>query len=184
TCPATPAMSIPLNGAAATIKYRCFVFDPPKEGDLTIPPSIMELLPGSDISVEQVLQHVFPPVDPDLPAGEPLDRSAVDHWFSLDEPMKPDAEILKRQIMPCESMRSALNENLPYHRSAGVRSIIFQPDKRTTPLLYPLWILTWWDLVSQQRQKQQLWIGADTWISTNLKSSNHPIHKTMLLAAR
>ncbi|QRW16715.1 hypothetical protein RhiXN_00302 [Rhizoctonia solani] len=135
---------------------------------LSIPNIFLNLLPAFDAPVPDALRFTFPPLNNNSP--EQIASSTTRFHDHL--PTAIGADLIGHSI-PDPTLFLSLRKEWQNVQPDEVQSI-FHVTNDGNAHYYPIWILTWWELVLSGRQKQDQWRSACDWLSQAKSTSNHP----------
>ncbi|QRW21072.1 hypothetical protein RhiXN_06061 [Rhizoctonia solani] len=135
---------------------------------LSIPGTFLNLLPAFDAPVPDALQFAFPPLNNN--SSQKIEPSATRFHDHL--PAAVGVDLIGHSI-PDTSLCRSLQREWPSVKHSGVYSI-FHVTNDGKVHYYPVWILTWWELLLSARQKQEQWRSAYSWLSQAKSTSDHP----------
>ncbi|KAF8756364.1 methionyl-tRNA aminoacylation [Rhizoctonia solani] len=132
------------------------------------PNIFLNLLPAFDAPVPDALRFTFPPLNNNSP--EQIASSTTRFHDHL--PTAIGADLIGHSI-PDPTLFLSLRKEWQNVQPDEVQSI-FHVTNDGNAHYYPIWILTWWELVLSGRQKQDQWRSACDWLSQAKSTSNHP----------
>ncbi|QRW26520.1 hypothetical protein RhiXN_12181 [Rhizoctonia solani] len=124
---------------------------------LSIPNIFLNLLPAFDAPVPDALRFTFPPLNNNSP--EQIASSTTRFHDHL--PTAIGADLIGHSI-PDPTLFLSLRKEWQNVQPDEVQSI-FHVTNDGNAHYYPIWILTWWELVLSGRQKQDQWLFTQAW---------------------
>jgi hypothetical protein len=144
--------------------------NPPPPASLVIPSDVESVLPGRSLTVAELLQYVFP-----NPFTTPRDGARTPAWLDLP-PHNVNARLLLSCTVPrWETVKHLLSDvrHLASTPQSLSRAAVL-PD-RTLPDRLPIWVLTFWDRLSEAHDTYLSWRRCRDWAHRLCVESDQPL---------
>jgi hypothetical protein len=137
---------------------------------IAIPPSQATLFPAENLSVSDLLKKVLPP------RTAAIITSKLDTWFSKDAPQQNIDFLISRPI-PSDDFIHNLKKLLLQAWLDGTQSIVDQRYNDGHDRL-PLWIITYWNDMSQVVSARTSWSKCERWLAVQPDPRFHTMKMT------